>query len=310
MRPEVTEPILNRSRTASTIVLLLVFILLSFVQTVAASADLAFPEDNYVPGWTKSERTHRYEKSNLFDYIDGGAELFLEFGFDRLLVQRYKRVDAKREEEIALEVFVMESPEAALGIYLTKCGKETPVRGLKARNSGDRYQFTIVRGNCFVQVNNFSGDETLMHVMVALAQKTLATIPKGHPVKLLDRLPKKDFVAGSGLIIRGPYALQPIFTFGKGDVLLLGGRVFGVTGDYVGANGDIYTRMFILYPEPKAALSAFENLVNNLDPYLEIITRWEKGFSFKDYRDKFGIVELNGDVMKIEINLPEKPEGE
>jgi len=302
--------IVSRASFARVGVLLLVAVLSSFAQTVAARADLSFPEDNHAPGWVKSERAFRFEKSNLYDYIDGGAELFLEFGFDRLLVQRYKRVDAKREDEIALEVYAMESSEAALGIYLTKCGKETPIRGIKARNTGDRYQFCIVKGDCFIQVNNFSGDETLLHVMVKLAQRTLATIPKGHPVKLLNRLPKKDLVAGSGLIIRGPYALQPIFTFGRGDVLQLGGRVFGVTGDYVGASGDIYTRIFIFYPESKAALAAFENLVNNLDPYLEIIRRWERGFSFKDYRDKFGIVELKGDVMRIEINLPEKPESE
>ena len=277
-----------------------------FLLPVQARADVAFPEDNYVPGWVKSERVLRFEKSNLFDYIDGGAELFLEFGFDKLLVQRYKSANGKGDEEVAVEVYEMESPEAALGIYLTKSGKETPIKGIKARNSGDRYQFSVVKGSCFAQINNFGGDEKLIPVMVKLTQQTLASISKGHSVTLLNRLPKKGFVAGSGLIIRGPYALQPIFTFGKGDVLQLEGKVFGLVGDYVGRNGEVYTRILIFYPRPKAAQSALDYLANHLDRYLEVVSNWQRGFTFKDYRNKFGTVELKDDVMEIRIDLSEE----
>ncbi|MCX5800187.1 MAG: hypothetical protein NTX17_02190 [Candidatus Eisenbacteria bacterium] len=299
---------MRRPPLLNSVAVLFVFLLSSADVVSGAKAGPAFPRDNYVAGWVRSERTLRFERSNLFDYIDGGAELFLEFGFDVLLVQRYKESNAKGDDEIALEIYQMESAEAALGIYLTKCGKETPVGGIKERNSGDRYQFSIVKGDCFIQVNNFGGDGKLMPVMLKLTQRTLASIPKGPPVTLLSRLPEKDFISGSGLIFRGPYALQSIFTFGSGDVLQLRGNVFGVTGDYAGPEGGVYTRLLILYPEPKAALSAFENLSNNLDPYLEVVSRLENGFTFRDYRDKFGTVELKNDVMEIKINLPEKPE--
>jgi hypothetical protein len=281
-----------------------------FLLPVETVADVTFPESNHVAGWVKSEKALRFEKSNLFDYIDGGAELFLEFGFDKLLVQRYKRANGKSEEEISLEVYQMESPEAALGIYLTKCGKETPVKSIKYRNSGDRYQFSIVKGSCFIQTNSFSGDEKLMSVMVRLTQQTLASVPRGHPVTLLNRLPREGLVAGSGLIIRGPYALQQVYTFGKGDVLKLGGKIFGVAGDYVKDNGDVYTRILVFYPEPKDGLSAFDNLSKNLDSYLEVIGKWQGGFAFKDHRNKFGVVELKGDVMEIRIGLSETQEEE
>jgi hypothetical protein len=300
--------VMRRELVLSSILFMSTVLFSSGETAVRMKANPVFPEDNYVLGWVKSERTLSFEKSNLFDYIDGGAELFLELGFDELLVQRYKKHSVEGDEEIALEIYRMESSESALGIYLTKCGKETPVKGIKARNSGDRYQFSIVKGDCLVQVNNFSGDEKLTQVMVTLAQRTLASISKGHSVKLLDRLPKANFVAGSGLIIRGPYSLQSIFTFGRGDVLQLGGKVFGVTGDYVGANGDIYTMILIFYPGAKASSSAYDNLVNNLDPYSKVVNRWENGFTFKDYRDRFGIVELKDGTMKIRINLAEQPD--
>jgi hypothetical protein len=305
---------MSRAPLASCICSLSLIFLFSF-ETVAAvlllpveaRADVLFPDDSYVAGWVKSGRVLRFEKSNLFDYIDGGAELFLEFGFVKLLVQRYKSANGKGDEEVAVEVYEMESPEAALGIYLMKSGNETPIKGIKARNSGDRYQFSVVKGNSFVQINNFGGNEKLIPVMVNLTQQTLASISKGRSVTLLNRLPKKGLVAGSGLIIRGPYALQPIFTFGKGDVLQLEGKVFGVVGDYVGRKGEVYTRILIFYPRPKAAQSALDYLANHLDTYLEVVSKWHRGFAFKDYRNKFGTVELKDDVMEIKVNLSQEP---
>lgn len=287
---------------------LFIFFLFSCTTTaVAARPGIAFPGDNYAEGWVKSERLLRFERNNLFDYIDGGAELFLEFGFNELLVQRYKLQEGEGDNEIGLEVYQMESSEAAMGIYLNKCGKETPMRGIKARNSGDRYQISVLKGSCFLQVNNFGGEEGFLPAMVKLTQGILATIPKGHNVTLLNHLPTENFVEGSGLIIRGPYALQPIFTFGSGDVLQLGGKVFGVVGDYVGTDGDVYTRILILYSEPKIASMAFANLADNLDPYLTILDRRQKAFTFEDYREKFGIVELRDRTIEIKINLSERP---
>ncbi|KPJ61088.1 MAG: hypothetical protein AMJ46_03760 [Latescibacteria bacterium DG_63] len=286
------------------------FLLLLFTQPAGGPA---VRMDDFAPGWSISGRALRFAKSNLYDYIDGGAELFLEFGFEDLTVYRYER----GEEELTLEMYRLESPEAALGIYLMKCGDETPIKGVGARNSGDRYQFNVLKGNYFVQVNSFEGSDSLIPVMVALTQRALQGIPEGDSVKLFSHLPGEGLVDGSELIVRGPYALQPIFTFGKGDVLQLKGQVFGVVGDYAlensraeesaGQAADVYTRIVIPYPDGKTALSAYENLVENLDPHLNVLDESENGFTFRDYRYKFGAVELRGATLELKVNLPERP---
>jgi hypothetical protein len=40
----------------------------------------ALPGDGFVPGWLRSGPGLRFNERSLFDFIDGGAELFLEFG--------------------------------------------------------------------------------------------------------------------------------------------------------------------------------------------------------------------------------------
>lgn len=280
---------------------ILLFLILCL--SVECKAGIILPDDNFVVGWITAGKTLRFVGSDLFNYIDGGAELFHEFGFKELLVQGYRQKD----KEIVLEVYQMESPEAALGIYLMKCGEETPVEKINARNSGNKYQFTIVKESFFIQVNSFAGDEKLIPIMITLTQQTLRFIPKEQPVKILDILPKENLVPGSELIVRGPYGLQPIYTFGEGDILQLNGKVFGVVGEYKDSNSGRYTQIVIQYPNVKDASSAFSNLIMNLDSYLEITDQWEGSFIFKDFQEKFGSVNLNEDFINIKIKLSEKP---
>jgi len=263
------------------------------------SSQTAVVPDHLISGWAKAGPLAVFRGGNLFDYIDGGAEIFLEFGFDRLLVQDYRKEDA----EIVLELFHMESPESALGIYLMKCGAETPIDGVPARNSGDKTQFTILKGATFVHINNPDGRESLLPVMVDLARGVLESIPQGEPVILLDELPPENRIPGSERLVRGPYALQSIFTFGEGDVFGLQGKIFAVTADYRDQEGEPSTRLIITYPDERQAAAALRNLIDKLDPYLKIIEKRDEGIVFKDYRQKIGTVESHGRKLEIRLNL-------
>lgn len=250
-------------------------------------------------GWETAGQPAEFRGGNLFDYIDGGAEIFLEFGFDRLVVQDYK----KGNSEIVLELYQMESPESALGIYLMKCGVETPIDGVPARNSGDQTQFTITKGSAFIHINNPDGRAWLLPVMVDLARAVLESVPPGGPVTLLDELPEEKRVPGSERLIRGPYALQSIFTLGEGDVLELGGKIFAAAADYRDQADEPSTRLVVSYPNEQRAEAAFHNLLDKLDPYLEVIEKRDRAFAFKDFRQKIGKVERNGPKLEVSLNL-------
>jgi hypothetical protein len=277
-------------------------LLLCSVQLLPAFQAAALPE-HLISGWARAGPLKEFQGGNLFDFIDGGAEIFLEFGFDRLLVQDYR----KGNSEIVLELYQMESPESALGIYLMKCGVETPVEGVPARNSGDKTQFTILKGRAFIHINNLDGRESLLPVMVDLARGLLKSIPQGEPVMLLDELPQEGRIPGSERLIRGPYALQSIFTFGEGDVFELEGKIFAVAADYRDQDGEPSTRLIIFYPDELRAAAAFRNLLDKLDSYLKVIEKRDRGFVFEDYRQKTGTVERNGSTLEIRVNLITRP---
>jgi hypothetical protein len=267
----------------------------------ARAADIIPPGDDFYPGWRKADKPRIFIQADLFNHIDGGADLFLEFGFKSVTIQRY----AKGPSEIVLEAYRMEGPDAALGVYMMKCGNETPQPGVPARNSSEAAQFTILKGEYFVLINNPEGDKALVPAMTALAASFLARVPATAPDPLLwESLPKERRIAGSERLIRGPIALQPFYTFGEGDILGLGGKVFGALANFEERGGQASTRMVIFYPAGLEAQRVFLGLRGNLDPYLKILDFRETAFSFVDFRQRYGLVRLTGSKIEISFNLP------
>jgi len=64
----------------------------------------AIPEPGFASEWAKAGPLRTFTGQDLFNQIDGGAELFLEFGFARLRVQAYARDKA----ELTLNAYEME----------------------------------------------------------------------------------------------------------------------------------------------------------------------------------------------------------
>lgn len=257
------------------------------------------PDDGFFPGWAKDGRPREFRKMDLFNHINGGAELYLEFGFENLTVQRYVKAGA----DLILEIYEMENPAAALGLYLMKSGRETPWPEFRERNSSEPGQAVVVKGRWIVQVNNLSGETRFVPAMKALAGRVLEAVPGEPPATLLNRLPAEGKIPGSERLIRGPLALQQFFTFGEGDILRLGGRVFGMLADYEGASGSTFTRLIIPYEDGPAAASAFSYLREHLDPYLKTIQSGPDGFSFEDFAGRRGRVGLAENVLDIRFKM-------
>lgn len=260
------------------------------------------PAADFAPGWALGERL-AFERGGLYDYIDGGADLYLEFGFRRVLVQRY----VKGEAELTLEAYDMGDADGALGIYLMKCGVETPVAGVPARNTGEPAQLTMLKGRFFLHVNSFGPGADLLPEMVRLAGRALDLIADERPGPHLERLPRDGLVPGSARLIRGPFALQSIVTLGEGDILLLDGRLTAVAADYPGEGGP-WTLLLVSYPDEAASASAFAHLRANLDSYLEVVREGGSGFVFRDFKGRFGAAERRGPGLAVRLNLARLPD--
>jgi hypothetical protein len=260
------------------------------------------PGDGIPSGWTKSESPLRFQGSSLYGHINGGSELFLEFGFEELAVQRYRC----GSDEVVIELYRMTDQVAAWGIYLMKCGKETPNPSISSRHTTNLYQMLGVQDRYYFQINNLEASQRGQSAMLALGRE------------LTNQLPKtKDWVAPPGIdsarlekdslrIIRGPFALEPIYTLGEGDVLQLKRKNTALAGRYRD-QGTLIIWIVATYTEEAEASTSFKYLRAHLDSSMAIQMENNSGFWFRDFENKLGRCELKKNQIEIESGFLKPP---
>lgn len=275
---------------------------------LAADTDL-LPPNGFLQIWKKEGNSRIFTSSDLYGYIDGGAEIFLEFGFEQLTVQAYAPGPAAAKSganEFKVEIYRMADPIAATGIYLMNCGKESADPSFAERHNLNQFQLIFKRNRYYVIVNNSEGNEKLRSGMLDFARYVAARLPTETPVKLDELLPQKGLNRASIRLIRGPYALQSIYTLGTGDILQLGRNVKAVSGMYQDAIGK-YSLVLVDYPDEPAAQKALANVQANLDSYLKVQEKSDRRLIFKDFKNEFGVVSISGKRLTIQLHLAKKP---
>lgn len=270
----------------------------------AGSAELPpLPAESSLPGWQKNGPQKQFSPGNLFDYIDGGAEIFNEFGFQQLTVQNYR----KNGQEITIELYRMDGSLAALGMFFRQGGQNQGAADDPLHTARSPYQWTLQKGGWFIQLNAPANSTGLENDLAAFAAAITDQIA-AEPVRLFSILPADRRIAGSEFLVRGYYGMQPVYTFAEGDILQLNGRHFAIGADYADAQGRRFTRMIIPYPDPAQAAAVFTGLDGRLDSYLKIQRQDKTQIVFLDYRNEYGCIRLDGDRLDIRLHLTALPD--
>ena len=123
------------------------------------------PGDGVPEGWARSDEARVFPGDALFSHINGGAELYLSYGFDRLALQDY----ASEALEVRVEIYAMNDANGASGIF----GENS--KGIEvAEDYGvgctlDDYQIVFHRGRYYVSITCYEPGEKVNAAMAALA---------------------------------------------------------------------------------------------------------------------------------------------
>jgi len=95
------------------------------------------PGPEAIQGWAQAGSPQTAEGQDLFSLIDGGAELFLRFGFERAVAQEYA---GGKGGAMRLEIYRMQDQAGARAVYAQKIGQDAaPLRIGVAGVQGDYY---------------------------------------------------------------------------------------------------------------------------------------------------------------------------
>lgn len=218
--------------------------IMSLTVTVVAVASLScsrqgsdFPE---VEGWTRAGDVAIYDADNLWEYIDGAAELFIEYD-----VQTCMTADLSAGDVIVtIELYDMGSPLNAFGVFKREHpspGIEIP--GAAAAAISPPYQALLLNGPTYAKVNAVEGELT-MPAARRLLESLARALPgqTGYPSEL-ELLPQTNIIAGSeGYKRRGFLGLTELNQC--------------LYADYAGTDGHTWEGFVVLAPPGSTSYSA------------------------------------------------------
>jgi hypothetical protein len=109
-----------------------------------------------------------YDPESVMQY-NNGADLILELGFQSLTVQEI----SWETENIKIEVYAMQDPEAAFGILSLSASKCLHRDTLFAHNCMTRYQFQSAWGKLYISITSETGSEKAIAMYLPVAQAVM-----------------------------------------------------------------------------------------------------------------------------------------
>jgi len=147
-----------------------------------------FPE-----GWTRISGPQVYTQKTLFEHIDGQAEIFFKYGFQKSVFAIYQNGNNSKDQ-IELDLYDMGNVLQAFGIFSRFRGEDrTAGVGLES-NLGDS-SLLFYKGRYFVMLYATEADAVILKKM---AMTISSSIPDSSPApKEIESFPKEGLKPGS-----------------------------------------------------------------------------------------------------------------
>ena len=113
-----------------------------------------------------------FNGESLYGYIDGGADLYLEYGFTGVSVSEFAYLKGKYKTEI----YKMKSAEAAFGIFSVsrfRCRTRPVIATYTCQN---KYQLQICCGHYYISIINESGSNADSSASIMIGKKIIEKI--------------------------------------------------------------------------------------------------------------------------------------
>jgi hypothetical protein len=227
-------------------------------------------------GWTSDGEPQLFAGEDLFTYIDGGAEIYFEYGFRKVIVQDYRNAAGSR---LSLEIFEMESPESAYGIYTFKKSAAGEPIVLGDESQLDEYYLNLRKGPYLLTLTGLDPAAVTRQDLLLVARSVEPKLgPSAPPPGLISQLPGEGLKPQSIKYFKGPLALYNSYPFFRTDVFAFSA---GAKAEYDSG----YSLYIFEYPDAQSARCR----------YSEAGKSFARDDKYRDFSDESGIYRLKDD---------------
>jgi hypothetical protein len=222
------------------------------------NSEISLPAE--AAGWKWDEKQMEYKsKEALFDYMDGAAELYLAYGFQRLTVRKFEK---SNQPPITLELYEMASSEDAYGLFSFDRQDEAVGIGQGSEFGGGLLRFW--KGKYFVSIYADGEGAEVESAVLTLGGTAADLIQEiGPEPKLVGLIPGKDLglVDRSVRYLKSHVLLNQRFFIAHQNILNLSRRTEAVLAQYTREKQKTHL-LLIRYPSVKEARDAYQSFMS------------------------------------------------
>ena len=176
-----------------------------------------FPPRAIDGSWEPIDSVRVFRGDDLFDFIDGGAPIFLEYGFRQAAIRRYA---LRSGSSLVCEAYEMEGPASAFGIFTSQNTGMDRGRGVGDGAVFSEYYVSFWKGRYFILVSGEEESEETQDAMMRMARSMEERVEgRGALPALVRDLPVDGLGCDDLVYIRGDLGLANTFVYGFDDML-------------------------------------------------------------------------------------------
>ncbi|MDP2914391.1 MAG: hypothetical protein Q8O91_02930 [Candidatus Aminicenantes bacterium] len=205
--------------------------------------------------WQATGRDMTYDRKTLFNYMDGGAEVYLAFDFKQAFVRKYQ---GPAKDEIALDIYDMGSANEAFGIF--SCDRQDPGVGIGQESEYGPGLLRFHQGRYFVSITA-AGDEKKAEKAILKLGKAVAPLlgPAGPLPALLRCLPETGLKKDRTSYFHSALNLNNRFFVSGDNILNLDLRTDCILSDYALSAAETAHLLIVRYPDESRAQAAYRS---------------------------------------------------
>lgn len=212
--------------------------------------------------WKASGQDAVYDRKTLYDYMDGGAEVYLAFDFREVFVRKY--ADAL-ENEVNLDIYDMGSPSEAFGMF--SCDRQDPEAGIGQGSEYGPGLLRFWRGRYFVSIT-VSGNEEKAEMAVLMMGKAVAPLlgPDGALPDMIKLLPSAGLQAERTAYFHNHIHLSNRYFVASENILNLDERTECLFAEYHPESGESALLLVVRYPDAAITRAAAASFLKSFLP--------------------------------------------
>jgi hypothetical protein len=220
--------------------------------------DLARSIPRTILDWKAADSDAVYDQVTIFDYLDGGAEVYLAFDFQKTLARKYA---GPSKDEITLDIYDMGSDAEAYGVY--SCDRQDPDAGIGQESEYGSGLLRFWQGRYFVAVTALGDEKASEKAILTLGKAVAAALgPAGAPPAMLDLLPASGLVRSKTSYFHSYINLNNRFFVAGDNILNLDkGKTDCVFAEYDSGAGATGKLLLVRYRDEAGAAAGRESFL-------------------------------------------------